>query len=174
MSEGSLDFREVCPKVLDENDKTDGFCCGEKGIDDFIQREALEFQRERLGVTYLFHFEGKLIGFVTLSMADLKRAKMNVKDRLVIETENYPALLVGQLAVCDEFQEKEVGTYLCDFCLDRATKFSDKVGCRFIIVNAIEAAVGFYEKYGFILLPGQKGRKQKLMFLNILRKTVQT
>ena len=171
MAADRLDFRAFCPKILDAEDITDGFCCGEKGIDDFIQREALDFQKERLGVTYLFHHDGELVGFVTLSMADLKKAKMKAEDRLSIETENYPALLIGQLAVCKKFQREDIGSYLCDFCLDRALKFSDKIGCRFIVVNAIESAIGFYEKYGFILLPGQKSRKQKLMFLNILQKT---
>ena len=42
------------------------------------------------------------------------------------------------------------------------------------MVNAIESAIGFYQKYGFVLLPDQKDRKQKIMFLNILRKTLET
>ena len=174
MASGCQNIRGITPKILDANDRTDGFCCGEKGIDEFIHKEALEFQKERLGVTYLFKLKGELVGFVTLSMADLKRAKMNVEDRLAIGIENYPALLIGQLAVCKESQAKDVGTYLCDFCLDRALRFSERVGCRFIVVNAIESAIGFYQKYGFVLLPDQKDRKQKIMFLNILSKTLET
>ena len=174
MAAKRLDIREIVPKILDENDETNGFCCGEAGIDEFIRREALGFQRERLGVTYLFMHKDEFVGFVTLSMADLKRAKMGVDDRLAIGIENYPALLIGQLAVCEKFQDKDVGTYLCDFCLDRALKFSERVGCRFLTVNAIESAIGFYLKYGFVLLPGQRDRKQKIMFLNILSKPLET
>ena len=173
MASGYQDIRGINPKILDANDRTAGFCCGEKGIDEFIRKEALEFQKERLGVTYLFKREDELVGFVTLSMADLKRAKMNVADRLAIGIENYPALLIGQLAVCKKFQAQDVGTFLCDFCLDRALRFSERVGCRFIVVNAIESAIGFYQKYGFVLLPDQKDRKQKIMFLNILAKTLE-
>jgi GNAT superfamily N-acetyltransferase len=172
MDSGRQGIRGIIPKILDADDRTAGFCCGEKGIDEFIRKEALDFQKERLGVTYLFKLEDEVVGFVTLSMADLKRAKMNIEDRLAIGIENYPALLIGQLAVCKEFQAKDVGTYLCDFCLDRALRFSERVGCRFIVVNAIESAIGFYQKYGFVLLPDQKDRKQKIMFLNILRKII--
>jgi len=174
MVNGRLDIRGIVPKILDEKDKTGDFCCGEEGIDEFIRSEALDFQRERLGVTYLFKHGDELAGFVTLSMADLRKAKMSVEDRLAVGVENYPALLIGQLAVCKKFQAQDVGTFLCDFCLDRALRFSERVGCRFMIVNAIESAVGFYEKYGFVLLPDQKGRKQKIMFLNIIRETLET
>lgn len=174
MASDCQDIRGITPKILDVNDRTAGFCCSEKGIDEFIHNEALKFQKERLGVTYLFQHEGESVGFLTLSMADLKRARMNVEDRLAIGIENYPALLIGQLAVCKKFQARDVGTYLCDFCLDRALKFSERVGCRFIVVNAIESAIGFYQKYGFVLMPDQKDRKQKIMFLNILSKTLET
>jgi GNAT superfamily N-acetyltransferase len=174
MVDSRRDIQGITPKILDANDETAEFYCGEQGIDEFIRKEALGFQKERLGVTYLFKREGEAVGFVTLSMADLKRAKMGIEDRLAVGIENYPALLIGQLAVCKKFQAQDVGTFLCDFCLDRALRFSERVGCRFIVVNAIESAIGFYQKYGFVLLPDQKGRKQKIMFLNILSKTVET
>lgn len=87
------------PKILDQYDEVSSFSCGVKGIDEFIQKEALDFQKERLGVTYIFMHAKELVGFATLSMADLKREKMEAKDRLNSKIENYPALLIGQLAV---------------------------------------------------------------------------
>jgi GNAT superfamily N-acetyltransferase len=156
---------------LDQNDDASSFTCGIKDIDEFIQKEALDFQKERLGVTYLFMHGKELVGFATLSMADLKRDKLDVKDRLKSKIENYPALLIGQLAVYDELQHQDVGTFICDFCYDRALRFSKIVGCRFVFVNAIESALGFYLKYGFVLLPKQEGREQKVMFLDISKST---
>jgi GNAT superfamily N-acetyltransferase len=131
----------------------------------------LDFQKERLGVTYLFMHDHELVGFATLSMADLKREKLEAKHRLQSKIENYPALLIGQLAVCEKLQNQDVGTFICDFCFDRALKFSKLVGCRFMFVNAIESALGFYMKYGFVLLPKQEGREQKAMFLDISKAT---
>ena len=159
------------PKILNQDDDVSSFTCGVKDMDEFIQKEALDFQKERLGVTYLFMYGKELVGFATLSMADLKREKMEAKDRLQSEIENYPALLIGQLAVCEEFQGQDVGTFICDFCFDRALRFSKIVGCRFMFVNAIESALGFYRKYGFILLPKQERREQKVMFLDISKAT---
>jgi GNAT superfamily N-acetyltransferase len=168
MSTGGITPEDLSyPEILEESDDVNDFVCGVKDIDDFIHDEAWQYQKERLGVTYLFRQNGKIVGFATLSMADLKREKMSTTDRLRHKVENYPALLIGQLAVCSELHNKDIGTYICDFCFNEALKFSEKVGCRFLAVNAIEAAIGFYKKYGFVLLPKQEGREQKVMFLDI-------
>jgi len=58
------------------------FDCGEASQNEFIQREALPYQEERLGVTYIAHMEDKFVGFVTISMADVKTKKMEMNDRL--------------------------------------------------------------------------------------------
>jgi hypothetical protein len=46
------------------------------------------------------------------------------------------------------------------------------VGCRFLVVGALESAVKFYERYGFILAPKQEKEKQKLMFLDVTKRTL--
>ncbi len=86
------------PKILDQIDDVSSFSCGVKDMDEFIQKEALDFQKERLGVTYLFMHDQELVGFAALSMADLKREKMEAKHRPQSKVENYPALLIGQLS----------------------------------------------------------------------------
>ena len=40
-----------------------------------------------------------------------------------------------------------------------------------MFVNAIESALGFYEKHVFVLLPKQEGKEQKAMFLDISKAT---
>jgi len=37
-------------------------------------------------------------------------------------------------------------------------------------VDALESAINFYIKYGFVLAPKQEGEKQKLMFLDITKR----
>ena len=166
-SSESIDSAKLNIRILEESDDVSGFCCGEKEIDDFIHKEALDFQNERLGVTYLCYHKSELVGFVTLSMADLRKEKMATEDRVPIGRENYPALQISQLAVCDKMQKQGIGAYLCDFCLDRALTFSERIGCRFLVLNAIRKAIPFYEKYGFKLLKEQENRREPIMFLNI-------
>jgi len=171
-SSESIDLTKADFKILEEKDNVSKFSCGVKEIDEFIHEEAMDFQNERLGVTYLLYIESKILGFVTLSMADLRKEKMESEDRLQIGKENYPALQISQLAVYAELQQKGfgIGTLLCDFCLAKAWTFSEKVGCRFLVLNARRYALPFYGKYGFKLLPRQENRREPVMFLNIFSK----
>lgn len=95
----------IPPKILEQTDNT-AFTCGNNDIDYFIQREALVFQQKRLGITYLFLHESELIGFATLCMGHLNKQKIAAKDRLKKHVKSYPALLIGQLAVCSDQQDK--------------------------------------------------------------------
>jgi hypothetical protein len=166
----SIDLSKIKPQILTEHENLSKFTCGKKPIDDFIHNEAIEFHNERLGVSYVFRYKDTVIGFLTLSMADLKKERMRASDRIKIGKENYPALQISQLAVCKDLFDNDVGTFLCDFCLAIAYQLSKQVGCRFLVLNAKADVVGFYQKYGFTLIPNQKRRKEPLMFLNIFSK----
>ena len=170
MSSTTIEFSKVIIDVLTKEDDLSDFTCGKKPIDDFIHDEAVDFQNERLGVSYLFRYKDKVIGFLTLSMADLKKEKMQAIEKLKIGKENYPALQVSQLAVCLKHWENDIGTFLCDYSLAMAYKFSKEVGCRFLVLNSKADVIAFYEKYGFKLLPKQEGRREPLMYLNIFSK----
>jgi GNAT superfamily N-acetyltransferase len=169
-AEEKIDFNQVRFEILTTKHNTNKFCCNVQEIDEFIHKEAMDFQNERLGVTYLLFLKGKLIGFVTLSMADLRKEKMEEEERLRIGKENYPALQISQLARQKDLVDQDIGTFLCDFCLGKAEEFSEKVGCRFLVLNARRKVIGFYEKYGFKLLPRQEQRREPIMYLNIFSK----
>ncbi len=158
------------PKILDNSDDTSKFSCGKKEIDEFIQKQALSFQEQRLGITYLFHHGADLVRFETLCMGYIDKHKIASQDRFAQHVNSYPALLIGQLGVFNGQQSGGVGTYICDFCFDRAIKLSQRVGCRFLVVDTLESAVKFYAKYGFTLAPKQEKEKQKLMFLDITKR----
>jgi predicted N-acetyltransferase YhbS len=169
-SREKVDFDKVIVTILRQEDDLSTFCCENSDINDFIHNEAKDFQDERLGMSYVFSYDGTPIGFVTLSMADLKRDRMELEDRLQIGVENYPALQIGQLAVCREHERQDIGTFLCYFCLGKAYRFSEEVGCRFLVLNAKRDVISFYRRFGFKLLPKQEKRDQPLMFLNIFNK----
>jgi predicted GNAT family N-acyltransferase len=158
------------PTILGKSDDTSSFSCGNKDIDEFIQKEALIFQEQCLGVTYVFKRATELIGFATLCMGNLNKHEIATKDRLPKHIGSYPALLIGQLAVCNDHQSNGIGTYICDFCLDRAVKLTHILGCRFLVVDAVTKAVKFYVNYGFVLAPKQEKEKQQLMFLDITKR----
>ena len=51
-----------------------------------------------------------------------------------------------------------IGTFLYDFSLGIAYGLSEKVECRFLVLNAKENAIGFCRQHRLKLLPGQKKR----------------
>ena len=165
--EERIDFTKITYNILTPSDNVEKFCCGNKDIDDFIHKEAWKFQNESLGVSYLFYYLEELIGFVTLSMADLRKEKIIPEDKLSLERENYPALHISQLARCEGDKFQGVGTALCYFSLTQAIELSERVGCRFLVLNAERKVIGFYEQCGFKLLQNQEKRRQPMMFLSI-------
>lgn len=165
-----IDRAKIVPTILTEKHDLSGFSCTNEDINDFIHNEARDFQNERLGISYVCMYADRIVGFVTLSMADLKKERMGSEDKLQIGKENYPALQIGQLATCKDLESRGIGTFLCDFSLGMAYKLFEKVGCRFLVLNAKEDVIGFYEQYGFKLLPDQKKRREPVMFLNIFSK----
>jgi GNAT superfamily N-acetyltransferase len=167
-----FDVKGLSHKVLNKNDSVNGFSCKEEEIDEFIREQALGYQEQNLGVTYVFYFGSKLIGFATLCMGNVNKRKMSEDDNLSKSIASYPALLIGQLGVTNEYQRRGIGKHVCDFCFFIAIHLSQKIGCRFLIVNALDSAVDFYIKYGFTLAPKQEKQKQKLMFLDITKNRI--
>jgi predicted N-acetyltransferase YhbS len=66
------------------------------------------------------------------------------------EKVNYPALLLGRLAVANTERGKHVGKYLIKYYIFLALKKSKQCGCRFIVlVTKGDHRIKFYEANGF-------------------------
>jgi len=163
----SINPHVLNPAVLSEKDQINGFHCRSEGINKFVLSEAQSFQEEMLGTTYLFSSNGKIVAFVTLQMAEIKRDSLSRKDRLQIGRDRYPAVQIGQLAVHVDYENNDVGTYVLDWSIGKAMKISEQIGCRFVVLNAEIEAIEFYEKYGFGMLPKQDKRIYPFMFLDL-------
>lgn len=152
---------------LSESNLVSDFDCEEVLLNDFINKEAVKFQEERLGITYLVYTQSQLIGFVTISMAHIKTQKMHLDDKLKIQIENYPALQIGQIGIRKSFQRKGLGRRIIKWCMSEAIKYSEKIGCRILVLNSLPTSIGFYEHCNFVPLNGQEKRKQIVMYLVI-------
>ena len=164
----TIDLGELRPEKLREFHNTSSFCCGRRDIDEFIQKQAKDFQKLRLGITHLWFLDDRLVAFVTLSMSDVGRKRMRSEDQLPIGVENYPAVLIGQLGVQEEYQGKGIGSQICQWCYGKAISLSEQIGCTFIVLNAEEDSIDWYLKRGFKLLPDQEKRRQKWLTRKIV------
>ena len=90
-----IDFRRIAVRKLEEEDDLSRFDCSKDdhmGLNEFIHEEALDFKQNRLSITYLFFYEGKIIGFVTLSMADIRAEQIEEDQRIPVNIKTFPGL----------------------------------------------------------------------------------
>ena len=158
---------------LDRQDLTSFDCADprtgkdEQGLQTFIQEEAHSFQEANLGVTYLVSFGGKVVAFLTVAMAGISISQIKAEEKVEgVDLRNYPALLLGRLAVDNQLWGKDLGSYLCKWSLGLARKVSQEVGCRYVALHARGAVVSFYAKNGFVVSEAETG-PTKLLYRKI-------
>jgi len=154
-------------------DKTDlsSFDCSyddELRLNDFLHKEAFEYQQEDMGVTYLFYNnDDEIVGYVTVAMGFIrkKRTPLSVEGDDKI---HFPALWLGRLAVHSSQRKSGVGAYLVKWCIGFAKKASVDVGCRFIVLVTKEGyRTKFYTKHGFQKCIVELDGNKKLLFFDL-------
>ena len=149
---------------IDGEPISNSFDCGEKQLNNFIHKEVSLYQKERLGITYLIHLDSELVGFVTISMSEVRTKSMDFNETLKIRPENYPALQIGQLAIDKKYQGQGYGKKIIQWCMSQALEYSEEIGCRLLVLNAIPSSVDFYKKNNFKQLKRQEKRREKTMY----------
>ena len=99
-----------------------------------------------------------MVAFLTVAMAGISVSRMKEEEKIKgVDLQNYPAILLGRLAVDRHFWGKDVGSYLCKWCLGLSRKLSQEAGCRYVVLHAREALVPFYTKNGFVVSEAETG-----------------
>ena len=158
----------LVPSILSEDDCCDDFHCRKDELNKFIHEEAIPFQKERLGTTYLFMNDKKTVGFVTLLMANIRRESLDGDNKPEVGKGQFPALQIGQLAVDVKYEDNDIGTYLLDWSVGFALTTSDRIGCRFVVLDAERQVLDFYEKYGFRMIKRQDTRVRPTLYIDII------
>jgi predicted N-acetyltransferase YhbS len=168
MSKRDIDFSKIEPKILTEEIYDSTFNCNKEdtmGLNDFYHREALDYQKERLGRTFVFIYEGNTVGFVTLSMNRIERLLIREReDRIPLAQSQYPATLIGRLAVCNHLRNMGIGTHICKWAIGHSIELSHKyIACRYVILQTDEKYKDWYEKkLGFKLYQVALNRKGEI------------
>lgn len=156
------------------------FSCNDKDLDEFFAKDALLYDRELLGRTYVWidiaHPEN-ILAFVTLANDSVKlklisSSALNRLQRGVSNAKrgmNYPAVLIGRLGVSSACHGTgmNVGSQILDYIKGWFRSEDNKTGCRFIVVDAYNnpKTLHFYEKNGF--KPLYKTEKDERDFLEL-------
>jgi GNAT superfamily N-acetyltransferase len=133
--------------------KRDGFSCGEPSLDAFLQKLVSQYDKRRLGKTYVaVDPESRVVGYYTLSSSSIPFAKIP-HDRKKLPKHPVPAILLGRLAVDQSERGRGLGRLLLVNALRRSWEVSRTIGAYAVEVHALsDQAAQFYEKYGFARL----------------------
>jgi predicted N-acetyltransferase YhbS len=135
------------------------------GLNEFIHTEALEYQQDCMGSTYVFFHQDVPMGFATIAMyaIEVKETKLG----RVTSEKRYPALLLGRLGVDNNYRKRHVGLCMVQWTVARAQVMAKEIGCRFVVVLTRQSKVGFYKECGFEVCPNYDNKKKVLMNFQI-------
>lgn len=152
---------ELTEKVLQQ---CKGFTCKDEDITEFFTQDYADYAYQLLGKSYCFvkPETSDIVCAFTVANSSVKvdslpsnlRNKLNRKIPNAKRRPQYPAVLVGQLAVSDLFSGHHVGDELLDFIKSWFIDPLNKTGCRYVIVDAVnhQKVFEYYQRNGFKFL----------------------
>jgi GNAT superfamily N-acetyltransferase len=140
---------------LDKSHERGAFACGNENLDTFIKTLAGQYERKRLGRTFVAVAQGekRVAGYYTSSAGALALDALPDRARKGLPRHPVPTVHLGRLAVDLSRQGLRLGEELLFHFLHQALDTSRKQGVFAVDVWATDApARAFYLKYGFMPL----------------------
>lgn len=140
------------------------FSCGERALEEYLKTRARREMDRRISVVYVLldTVEGRIAGYYTLSSLSIELPE-DIRKGLPKYPE-YPATLIGRLAVDERYQGQGLGKRILLDALARALAGSRTVASYAVITDAKnEEAETFYLHCGF--LPLHSADTERRLFL---------
>lgn len=128
-----------------------GFDCGIKALNQFLQRTANQQAAKNHARTYVPEDEAdgtRIAGFYTLTMIQFELSQIPPQ----LQKKHRPvqaAALIARLAVDTAYQGKGFGGFLLHDALCRLYQAAYLVGFPVVFVDAKDGMADFYRRYGF-------------------------
>lgn len=146
----SLDDLEFVVLTADHDQQISTFRCRNPELKDFLSEDAYQNQLDRISVTRLVFWHGRLVGYFTLVTDVIKKDELAKDDgNPDFKYKTYSALKIARLATHKEFEHQGIGRSMLLKIFSIWIRFSRYIGCRIITVDAKPDAVGFYVKFAF-------------------------
>lgn len=157
-----LSSKHVLHLDCTDDDGTDGQC-----LQYFLNKRALSYQNNSLGMTYVVSYDKKPIGYVTLSASSIHKDKIIQKKRPgTREGSHYPALIIVNFVIDKPLRRCGFGKYVLLYCSGLGRIIADKIGCRYIILFARDA-IDFYLKNNFKVAELEGVKEFKMMYADL-------
>lgn len=128
------------------------FTCGKLPLDDFIRLRVSQYEKRRLGKTFVAVQKGekKVLGYYTLAAGAISFEHLPPDASHKLPKHPVPVVLLARLAVDQAAQGARLGEGLLLDALQRALDLSGGLGVHAVEVYAKDdGAAKFYRKYGF-------------------------
>jgi len=174
----SIDWeKDISVEALDSHHDFTDFHCASEDLDDFIKNDALLEQKCMLSRTYLFFYKGSVIGFVSLSADSVAVQRLRADDIVRKDGKalysNLPCILIGRLAVVEQYERRGLGTNILKWAVGLITNVVCKsVGCRYITVDPKAESLALYKKSGLGFTQMEALRPEKVetrYYINIYK-----
>nr|WP_255633273.1 GNAT family N-acetyltransferase [Demequina sp. TTPB684] len=129
------------------------FDCGVPSLNDWLRRTALTAQAKGVTATGVWADAGRAVAYYSVSPTAIvsKGLPRGASTRL----DMIPGYLLGRLALDRSLQGQGLGERLLVHALERIVRAAEEGVGRLVLVDAIDdAAVAFYEHFGFRAVPG--------------------
>jgi GNAT superfamily N-acetyltransferase len=130
-----------------------GFTCGVLELDDYLRRFAVQHRRKGFSAAYVLvdtDKPGLILGFYTLSAAQVDAVELGDADRKNLPRYPVPCFRMGRLACRADQRGEGLGRLLIGCAVERCVQARKLVGAFALIVDAKSSdAKAFYEHYGF-------------------------
>ena len=132
------------------------FDCGEEKLNTFLFSYAKQNENRGVSRTFALIGEGAILGFYTLSSAQIEFAQLPFELSKRLPRYPIPAIRIARFAVAKNQQGKGIGKALLKLAFKRILSVSLNMGAVFVLVDAKESSASFYEHFGFSLIDKEK------------------
>jgi GNAT superfamily N-acetyltransferase len=157
------------PVPIDPRHDTSGFSSGHDVLDDWLKTRALKAEG-RSARTYVVCERRAVVGYYSLATGAIARSALTRRPQRNAP-DPVPVMIVSRLAVAERCRGEGIGRGMLRDALRRVLQATEVVGCRAVLVRAIDdAAVSFYAGYGFAEIPG--GGRRMVLPIETVRRTL--
>jgi GNAT superfamily N-acetyltransferase len=129
------------------------FSSSEPALDEYLKRYAKQNEKIDIGRTFVLVKDEKVIGYYTLSKAQIHIEDLPEAHRKKLPRYPVPASKLCKLAVDQSFQGQRIGEHLLMDAIKRVLHVDASIAIHAFIVDAkTPKAKNFYLKYGFMPL----------------------
>ncbi|MGH7171273.1 MAG: GNAT family N-acetyltransferase [Gemmataceae bacterium] len=140
---------------LSTHHEREAFCCGNASLDAFLKTLVGQYEKRRLGKTFVAVRAGENVvrGYYTSAAGSLVLSALPENQRKKLPKHPLPTVHLGRLAVDQNHQGQSLDETLLFHFLRSALDVANTIGVYAVDVQATdEKARDFYLKYGFLSL----------------------